>query len=215
MLDTPTTVVHANGKKEPVILKDLVDTKPTIICSIVRTSDLSMINYVKYLLSLDVRVIAINYRAIGPLTLYENITNNDRLICVLDKDLELLKIIAKQRNKTNSIKTQLSRSWLFQALYINNELIDFVEQPTENRIQHVKRNATREQLQDVFNLKQTRMIKDMLNLPEYLLFDQADIASFAHYTQDKDYAHLPDWCPSIISMVYYHNIWPTKLKGIK
>lgn len=202
MLDLSVTV-DKQGTRYESTLGDLIGNEPTLVCSIVRPFELTTLAYIEYLLTLNVRVIVITTKSIGPVTIYTNIDASN-LTCVVDTNYKLIEKIAKSQNKSCHLQ-QLGRSWLFQALFVNRELVEFVEQPTKDRKTQIKKSITEEQMRNLFGQNKTSVLKKMLNLPEYLLFDQHAVGDFAN----------GNWDPEIVRIIYYHNIWPTKLQGIK
>ena len=221
-------------------LSALFRNQKILLCSLIRPQEKICGEYIKYLYSLEetlkpnnIKIVLLTSQSyqIAMLDVYNNTKNFKELTCILDKELQIYNFLAKKFNKKQET-SWLRKFWLFQILIENGKLLFFEEQPTENRLDEVKKNITREKIKEIAAHKKPSILislKKYLSFTEETLYEQICLRSFnaasgikkSFYVTEhgekvtkhdyKDWFLNYEYDEKIISKIlYYHNLWPNK-----
>ena len=203
-----TVELHHKGAVTNTTIQELSSNQTILICSLVKPVEYFTFEYIKYLYdlsaSLDNYGIKLFLYSTQPMQIaYLDANKNtipafEELPCLLDRSFNTLNEFKEKYNKEQPIHS-LSRMWIFQAIVSNGAVEFFVEQPTEHQLEHAKRSITSEQFNELIKFNKSKTLKDLLALPESLLYGQNFLYEFS-----------PDYDMLVYKILFFHDVWPSK-----
>ena len=135
-----------SGVVHDIQLKDLLENKRVLFCSVTRLNDKMTYGYLDYLSdqqeryrSMGIEIVVIcSSHGLMPLVQYER--RNPTLCCVCDVNNEFVTMLSSLVKKKLD-QAFLSKYWNYQALFNNGELEHFAEQPTEDFLKNFVRSG--------------------------------------------------------------------------
>jgi hypothetical protein len=115
-----------------------------------------------------------------------------KLKVILDYDKKFISFLKNKFNKKESVLF-LSKNWSYQLLLNNLNIEQFYEQPTEDRINGIRRWLIKNSKNFINKKLNIELIKTCLDQPEYLTFNTRNSRS-NYYNK----------------IFFYHDIWPNK-----
>jgi len=185
-------------------LTDILNQNRTLICSITQPHPRLTYLYLRYL-----QRCVKKYSATGVNNIYivDSRANKwtvaivkrffPKLKVILDHKQQLINFLKDRYQKKQNTKF-LQANWVYQILFNQSSIETFYEQPTEDRLKHVKNNLMKlnySKLTKYPDKKQTLLyqLPTLLKQDENLVFE------------------MPGSVPNLYSkIIFYHELWPNK-----
>lgn len=202
MIETSFTL-YKDGKAHTVTSSELFSSRRVLLCSVIRPVEFVTHHYIKHLADQKIKYqqhgIDLLLYTSQPWTAATIDSYFPDLEVILDRDRELLSWLSEEQNKTKPI-SWLSRFWLFQVLINNRNLEYFVEQPTENRMEDLRRRLNTVNFKELLELKNGQgfwYLKRYLTEDEELVFDRECFFEFGN-----EYM--------LYNLLFFSYVWPNK-----